>query len=1331
MKTLSKAFGGRFDRLRKSGFALIATLMMLILLLLLAVGIQSVSAISLRSAKQSDAMMQAQANARMALMIAIGELQKQMGPDQRISANGDILDADSSNVQNRQWLGVWNSWKAGPGETSQHRTIQGVDDLMAPTYQPNREDYFRKWLVSLDPGEASQISSAKNLDLAGVRYPVLTDNAVRLVGEGSLGTDVMPADYVSARLMKIMDDRDSELIKGRYGWWVGDESQKARIMDDAYRTDPPVTSAEKISRAQAPGSMATKMLEGLDGVSDESQFAKLPSLKTLDLVPNVKGRPAQINFHHASPFTYSVIADVREGGLKRDLNAILELPIDRNNTSDPYMLYAFDDARFPGDRAHSRVPIQDLAAYYQLYDHEPAFANQRREGVQYTSATLPNTLQVRAPDFDGNTKNRQRVLREYTALYRQPVITKVQFLVAITADPVTAAERQWVLDRYNQAVLDRAKSPPGPLASSRIVPMRDTDTHKMRMGILPMVTLWNPNNVSMVMDTPQVLRFDAPAFGFRFRKYRTDGAVVDMNWSNLSYAAGNNFGGATTGQASGFALMGLRFARAGAPVTFQPGEVKVFSLPASTGTTLNNSGGAVLLVGSDTTLNTVNQWDPSGFFLMQNSTPCGAYEDEAPDAYGFQLTTADRNQSLVFNPDDRITFSIDTENPAAVAANNWRDGRVVSTTRSMAPQGSAFSLYMMDENYQIRWQDNFDHLRHYTMVTRYGNLNNALRGQIAQFNLDLLKPGFPGGTAPIAFDSSVNAIPGSQLIAAAGAGEVISLMEFSLNLGCEAGTASTGGFGGGRRIMTRPFLHAPLTAAPFIDQSDKASLYNYGWDWRLGRVNTVEDSVITAKPNTGNGFFGGGYTVESGTTHVVQRQIPVLPIISMASLSHAHLGGFSLGYHMSIGNNPETDTYFKRSALLQGPTPGEYQRVTAYGQAGLAPHVTQAIGNSYAHPNIPADKAFVMKQRHFDADVGPVQAPFVDHSYLANKALWDEFFFSSITPQPAKVELYGSTSSLTAKQVAEKFFLENEPLPNRRIIPYGNELQQQDLDELFNESAIFTNGLADKIAAHLMVQGAFNINSTSVEAWKILLQSLRGKAVPYLATGKVPTEATPAGTVVGAGFLSNAQPIETSEISDLNTPAEQWTAGRELTDTEIDELANAIVKQVKLRGPFLSMSEFVNRRLQASNNTNALKGALQAALDDEDVSINAAFRTSSRIMDAESAGVTFDFPDAAKGPVAYGSQAYVDQADILQGLAEQLTPRGDTFLIRTYGDALDKNGKVIARAWCEAVVQRTPEYIDPADESHTMQADLSSEANREFGRKLQVTGFRWLNSKEI
>lgn len=301
------------------------------------------------------------------------------------------------------------------------------------------------------------------------------------------------------------------------------------------------------------------------------------------------------------------------------------------------------------------------------------------------------------------------------------------------------------------------------------------------------------------------------------------------------------------------------------------------------------------------------------------------------------------------------------------------------------------------------------------------------------------------------------------------------------------------------------------------------------------------------------------------------------------------------------------------------------------------------------------------------------------------------------------------------------------------MIPYNGGLDGSRLETLFSEAGLFSNGLADKIASHLMVDGAFNVNSTSVDAWRVFFSGLRGKPVAYLGSGKTPLESVSAEkTVVNAVTLPNAKPVSTGAITSPNIPKEQWIAGRELTDKEIGELAEAMVKQVKLRGPFLSMSEFINRRLDGSNDQGmALKGALQAALDDPKVSINAAFRQPGRMLDAETGGIGFAFPDAAKGPIAYGSQPYVDQADVLRGLAEQLTPRGDTFVIRTYGDSIDAQGNVLARAWCEAVVQRVPDYVDKLDENHIRTASLVSEANRMFGRSFHIVSFRWLHSDEV
>jgi type II secretory pathway pseudopilin PulG len=1318
------------------GFALVVTLLLLVLLSLLCLGMLSLSSISLRASVANSALSEARMNARMALVMAIGELQKQAGPDQRISASGAIIS--DTTVKHPHWTGVWDSWKAGSDtsgddDPSEHSTIEGVPNSgMAPSYETNRQDHFRSWLVSLNPEEANQVSLPTDLALDGVALPGGAAAAVRLVGEGSLGTGSATEDFVSARLLPVKSSKTGSAITGRYGWWVGDESQKARVMEDPYDAASALTDADRIYRSQAPGSMGNTTIPGLEGTTSEEEFGRLPSLRSLDLV-SVDPEPAdgapkvsQASFHNATIFSHGVLADVREGGLKRDLSTILEQPIRLEDNGQEFMLYEFDDPRFPylynpndERRANSRVPIQDLAAYYQLYDHQPGFANGRREGVQYTSTALPNTLQIKVPDHDGGNKNRDFLIREYTSLYKRPVVTKVQFLVGATAQPISQAERDWI-----QEVVDGTKPSGGnPQWQPNFRPIRGSDTLKLKLGVQPMVTLWNPTNLPLVMEAKQILRYNVPPFGIKIRKYRAGGDDYESLWMNLGYA-NNSAGGTSNGQAGGN-LLDLRLAND--TIVFEPGEVKVFSIPDTAAAYLTDDGDNeknTLAIGSN--MDVVNEWDPFGVFLMRNSAAMGHYNNQAPDAQ-FLNNNGQRAQTLFMSPSDRISLSVDSE--SATTALSRADGR--NASRDATIRGAGFGLHIFDEGYMSgHWSTWADAMRHDILLSRHGSSTNENRAALGGFYRELMLPGFPGGEAPIEFDNETNAISGQQLKLAGENGEIIALMDFSLSIGCETSSTASGGFGGGRRITSRPFLHSATPALPFITNADKASLYDYGMDWQISKINTVEDSILQAKPDTGNGYYGGGYTIENGTTHVIQNEIPVLPPISIASLSHAYLGGFSMAKAIPVGEDPDNDTFWFKSGPVNNPTGVTYQRVTASGQNGLAPQMGQAIGNSYAHPNIPADEAFTTKARIFDLDEGSFEVPYVDHSYLANKSLWDEFFFSSIAPQPAKVPLFGSTDR-TAKQVADDFFFNDMPLPNRRINPYKAALDQAKLDTLFTQASTYTSGLADKIAAHLMVDGAFNVNSTSVEAWKVFLSSLKGKPVAYLDGGVTPNETVPEGATVSPGSLPNAVPIKTAAITSPNLPPEQWKTGRELTDEEIGELAVAMVKQVKLRGPFLSLSEFINRRLDGSNKEFAIKGALQAALDDKDVSINAAFRTAARMLNSETAGIGFAFPEAAEGPVAYGSSAYVDQADILRSFAGQLTPRGDTFVIRTYGDSMDSAGNVLARAWCEAVVQRFPDYVDGTDENHIKAALLQADANKAYGRKFKIVSFRWLNSSEV
>lgn len=190
---------------------MVVTLSLMVLLTLLAVGMLSLSAVSLRTGSQGMAKREAQANARMALMIAIGELQKQMGSDQRISANAGILDKPGSfDVKQKHWMGSWDAWIAGPkpanvnpnypSAESHHQTLGSqADDSMRPAYA-NKNAHFRSWLVSLDPASADNPSKVTENFPANLN-PNRTDKTITLVGEGSLGAGAATAERISVPLL--------------------------------------------------------------------------------------------------------------------------------------------------------------------------------------------------------------------------------------------------------------------------------------------------------------------------------------------------------------------------------------------------------------------------------------------------------------------------------------------------------------------------------------------------------------------------------------------------------------------------------------------------------------------------------------------------------------------------------------------------------------------------------------------------------------------------------------------------------------------------------------------------------------------------------------------------------------------------------------------------------------------------------------------------------------------------------------------------------------------------------------------------------------------------
>jgi hypothetical protein len=410
-----------------------------------------------------------------------------------------------------------------------------------------------------------------------------------------------------------------------------------------------------------------------------------------------------------------------------------------------------------------------------------------------------------------------------------------------------------------------------------------------------------------------------------------------------------------------------------------------------------------------------------------------------------------------------------------------------------------------------------------------------------------------------------------------------------------------------------------------------------------------------------------------------------------------------------------------------------------------------AVGNSYATPFV---KRSAVSQNRTDYQIignpdptGAIRTNtnYYDISYLLNAALWDSYFFSTLprsdNPKPANPSLIRLGAS--------------DPLGQ----------------------------LKDPVtaASRLMIDGAFNCNSTDKNAWKA-----------FLASAKHFQHAADTATNADAAFPRTLEQISPSASPPTGNNADSFSGFRRLTDLQLDALAGELVKQVRLRGPFVSLSHFINRALADLTMQPALtrSGTLQSAIDESGTNINftgtknafsrikpsrdkvtllakqAAPRadydgtpgnfefTSGRIPDADPANPDWAATSAAinygavasiladremlkdakykpeQGYRSTGIPGWLTQADVLQIIGPSLTTRSDTFRIRTCGEALGSNGVATARVYCEALVQRVPSYIDPANPPSARGTALTT-LNKSYGRQFQIVAFRWLSPDEI
>ncbi len=1253
-------------RQKEEGFTLIVTISMLMLLTMIAVALLGLSSVTLRNSTQGMAQAEAQANAKLALLLAIGELQKYAGPDRAITATSEILATASTTVAKPNTTGVWESW-------------WDFNPNAAPDYTAEKTNRFRRWLVS-----SSDLSAPKTRDFATNPW---TGKTVELVGTGSLGTAATDAAKATAELVPV--SRDNK-VQGSYAWHVADESVKARI--NLYR-DPSQNTTLAQKRALLAGHRPDpSVIKGPDGtllnmlptdflpadfVKATASSGKIIDIEQVELLDQAKGKIKPLR-NDISPYSFGVLADVRGGGLKQDLSSMFEMGSATVNTLP---------TEFTGKKlyqsTHGITGISDpnwsaLASYYNSFRSLANIETSPR--LTLNQASISSAL---VP----------------TAFSAAPVIAKVDTIFSVVARPLSNMAH-WI---------QNATSAGG------------TYDHMVTLIVTPVVTLHNPYNVNISFHKMQVEFRNIPiGFNFMFENGSGGGAVSQSvipgtfeTYNTMAYQGHKN---PETGE---LARNDKRFtlsianwatddtlknnATISGPIVLRPGQTIVCgpTLPPNSSFDQDTKSGSNA-VGFD--------WEGDLLDVIKAKpafTPGLGFEVSAVTISSFRSANYPTGANITGKPN---YF------PGAWRGHPFTLLRDTNTSPKISDSTTTDRFFLEYKIVRPYW-----YVSDSTVNPTSADPSFAVSAQIQATSSSALQPIAKlqfdykdESTLQNLFDNRVYRYPPVGSFAAS---------EFAAPPGT---TYSSQG----------SFVH-PFAIFSAYSRTTNGGVYETGKRIKSGNespmTNLLKDGRLAGKPflfhNPSRSNFTSNLATEKPGIHAYELNFQ--PFLSKGDFQD-YMDVDAANRVPSLSGN-KTTTGIKSGSYLEVPsgalqTIADFRRSNALTTSYL-PQFVQPVSNSLLHPLMSANKVI-------ETNASVTSTQMLDHSVLANHALYDRFYFST----------FATRGTANPAAVFEQFMKGTTPLAAQAFQPYlpNGKTVDSAKAELFTSGK--PNGTAYKTAAeYQMIRGPFNVNSTSVQAWKAMLSSMNKSDVATLWARSAGLEIKKStGVPITAMSLVNggANPAAALDATKIdNQRANAWNGYRVLTDAEIETLAVKIVAEVRERGPFLSMSEFVNRRVGASGPLT-VSGALEAAIskaeinEKQDATTLNSFLNQVPISTADLSNTklyNYMSPQATTGNPAAGAPGWINQGDLLRILEPTATVRGDTFVVRTYGEAVDAAGKVTARAYAEAVVQRLPEYVDPADRPSLNAAveTSASPANKTFGRRMKLVSFRWLSKNEI
>lgn len=1196
--------------LGQNGFALIVTLSLMILLTVIAVGLLTLSSVSLRSTSQGSAQAIANSNARLAMMMALGDLQATMGVDKAVSAPASSV---FKSAQRPHLTGAWNSTKE---DDYWHWT---PDANGAPSFS-SKKDRFRRWLVSTPtPGDAENFSFASSAAPAGV-------NAVTLVGGQT--PPVTDSEGVSTTVVasKVKINRTGQVSK--LAWAVFDESTKASINlgDPASK----MAVGTEIASRNVPGRFRADALDSkLDALKTPTNVISLDTAKVLggpSIAPEISSR-----FHDLTIGSVGLLSNTAQGGLRTDLTPVFEagtMPtgfFPENNSIGPY--------------PNNFTTVSGAPQWAYIRDH-------------YRKYTTTTTDAGGDPVYDlRNTKVKDLAFNQ-TGLAASPVserllpvIAKFQIIFSIVS------HYAHIKDRINY--LNTAAASTGGYTAYPIP----------HLAYDPVITLYNPYDVSILLSKVRIRIWDPPV-GFRFTKVRADKSEARYRGEDFQglarFQIANQYN-ASARRCFTLVLSDGTPAAAGSTLKLKPGEVRVFSARVESNWSWSFETG-----GGEYSPRSFFDWDQGKEFGNRDARTNNDFGVEAVPGFD-QRAGLQADHLSAENRGANTRYSWETSSPGFVYTNLNDSVRVECKPMVTTGTTKQFQVDVMaglqkgTTNYTDPASAAPDRIRSY-MFTFNGDPS-------AEMSSDPAKPIISKQyTAGEILQRPGDTSPGGK--------KAIAMLEMTARGTLDALNDS------------KPWLYNNPVTEGADQNSSVIGLTNQSYDLRLVDISSFKNfpDGVAIDPATNRGYFGAYGTPQLGSSFVHMMHVPLAPAASLGDL---------------IATN-----------LISG---------------SAMPRVVHPFGNSRAHPLIPAG--------NIAASTG---TRLLDHSYLLNDGLWDGYFFSSLADYAGGTGKVLPTSR-SLSEVLTGVIGGTQPALNSRLIPVKHtDVSSKMADEIAGLSELERSR---QIAKYIGINGPFNVNSTSVDAWAATLMSLRDREINGLKLSGSGTISTLANTTYGkAGetpFVRSGKPL-TGSTPDPNL---KWAGYRALDDGQITKLARLIVEEIRESGledsaPPFSLGEFVNRRPSSASSVHSLAGILQTAIDKSDINGDNSITQYSKTLNAASipakrkTGVKNDA--VMSGRSAEGSPVMITQGDLMQALAPVATVRGDTFKIRGYGEATSSDGNtILARSWCEAVVQRTPEFVDPVDLPEIAIADLTSEQNKTFGRRFNVVSFRWLKESEL